>query len=699
MTRLTLPLLFALSAASIAATLGAPSSAAAPVTRAIIQEPNDAAKRLAAFQKEFRAAQRVNSKTEMARLVKKHEYETIWWVIDICVQISYETSEELEETIHDLRIAWRDAFDTHFVDRMYEYYSLLSGPRRKQRDDYQNQFDELVREFDAASSGADYQLVGQAMKELASKFESVGDRYFAARAWNTYAACNDHWVMNDDANFYAVYEGFEKAVELKEELELFDADYHIAKERLAVLAAEGYDGDPAAGGGGGGAAGSGEPGAAQPAATGPVVSSPMTFEAVDEIDEFERPSYPLDEIYPTWQALFFQGAGSTAKLEFFENGPTFIREEANRVSVDADGDGQGEVDVLLTGAMQHTEFEVGSGPERRKWAFTSVIGIDRDKYQLVDVNLAPSKQALGLYVLPAGSMVGSIEDTEIRVFDDNLDGVYGSHPKYPGQIGTTTKAYVPTMDSIVVGNDDHARPWSRIQRIDDTWYELEAINAGTTIQATALPDLKTGEVELDWDGPVKPSYVVIQGWDPKIENCFYDVAESRKVEVPVGPYRLFYGELRKGKKLNMMKTVIVPEDGQPVEIRVQEGEEAELALGEPFGFDFDYTVDGTKITIQGTSVAITGKAGERYERAWNCRPQPEVVWRKKGTRRASKPEDMRIISNGNEVGDAPGAVGWEYLWFPVDLVLDTRKQVDGEIEVQMFEKKNRLFGKIESDWK
>ena len=254
------------------------------------------------------------------------------------------------------------------------------------------------------------------------------------------------------------------------------------------------------------------------------------------------------------------------------------------------------------------------------------------------------------------------------------------------------------MGSITVGDEKRAQPWSRISKIGDAWYELESQNAGTKIQAKARPGLQTGKVQLKWSGPTKPSWVIIQGWDPKVENCYYDIAGSKTVEVPVGPYRLFYGEVRKGKKLQEMKTVIVPKEGSPIELKVTEGETTVLQLGKPFKFDFNYKVDGTQIGIQGTSVAITGVSGERYERPWNCRAFPEVVWRKKGTKRKSKPEKMTIISNGNEVGDAPGAVGWEYLWFPLDMALDTRKEVDGEIEVQMFEKKNRLFGKIESDW-
>ena len=42
-------------------------------------------------------------------------------------------------------------------------------------------------------------------------------------------------------------------------------------------------------------------------------------------------------------------------------------------------------------------------------------------------------------------------------------------------------------------------------------------------------------------------------------------------------------------------------------------------------------------------------------------------------------------------------MGWEAVWFPLDLALDVKGQ--GEVEVQLVDKKHELFGKLESEWK
>jgi len=42
-------------------------------------------------------------------------------------------------------------------------------------------------------------------------------------------------------------------------------------------------------------------------------------------------------------------------------------------------------------------------------------------------------------------------------------------------------------------------------------------------------------------------------------------------------------------------------------------------------------------------------------------------------------------------------LGTETTWFPLDLELDVKGQ--GDVELQLVDKKHDLFGKIESDWK
>jgi hypothetical protein len=92
-------------------------------------------------------------------------------------------------------------------------------------------------------------------------------------------------------------------------------------------------------------------------------------------------------------------------------------------------------------------------------------------------------------------------------------------------------------------------------------------------------------------------------------------------------------------------------------------------------------------------VTVIGSAGERYERLWNCRSKPEVAWRKKGSNRGSKGEAMEFLNDQEQLYKDFGAS-----YRPLDKVIQEKLPPEG-IEVQLSEKKNKLFGSIESDWR
>ena len=163
--------------------------------------------------------------------------------------------------------------------------------------------------------------------------------------------------------------------------------------------------------------------------------------------------------------------------------------------------------------------------------------------------------------------------------------------------------------------------------------------------------------------------------------------------MPVGNYQLAYGEIRKGKKKQTQKLVIVPQRAPPT-YSVKEGATTVVKLGGPFGFDFRYSLEGETLKVEGKSVVVVGAEGERYERAWNCVARPEVSWRKAGTKKASKAEKMPIALSNEVVNQ----LGWAAPWFPLDLELQA-PQAGGAVEVQLVDKKHEVFGKVESAWK
>ena len=143
--------------------------------------------------------------------------------------------------------------------------------------------------------------------------------------------------------------------------------------------------------------------------------------------------------------------------------------------------------------------------------------------------------------------------------------------------------------------------------------------------------------------------------------------------------------------MQMMKAVILPTETMKV-FDVREGENVTIQTGSPFTFDYEYAVASDGVTVDGTSIRVVGAGGESYERIYGAVPIPEASVRKKGGKRAIMTEKMKPALDQDGVQKH----GWAALWKPLDKTFSVR--VD-EAEVQLMEKKNRLFGKIESDWR
>jgi hypothetical protein len=125
---------------------------------------------------------------------------------------------------------------------------------------------------------------------------------------------------------------------------------------------------------------------------------------------------------------------------------------------------------------------------------------------------------------------------------------------------------------------------------------------------------------------------------------------------------------------------------------VIEGKNVTVESGAPFTFDFEYEASGSGVAMDGTSVRVLGAGGEAYERIYGAVPIPEASVRKKGGKRAVMTEKLKPALDQDGVQKH----GWAALWKPLDKEIPAKV---GDAEVQLMEKKNRLFGKITSDWK
>ena len=637
------------------------------------------------FKKNFNQARAISAKEEMVRIVKRQTSYAVWWIMEVAEGIASAPTDRLVELMADLTLAWRGAIKTDFPDIMYVYFSELSmdGSKKRERDKAKRKYDDIWERFrDNEATKKDkptFLVIAQQAEVQAKTLDLLGDRYHASDAWNLTAQCYDDRLQGDDANFFKACGAYAKALEARAAIELKDRAHSEIRQRHDYLVAQGYGMLPE------------EREAAQPKAaeaTGAVLAVPLTFTKFAAPMAFERPLYEADELYPIWKTVNLKGKGSVTEVSNVEGSPKIIRVGSSDVQVDQDGDGAGDIKIPLKGKAEAVTVKLGADESLRDWSFFAITGTEKDNYQGLQVNLAPVDDYMTIYILAAGAMTGLVGESQIMITDDNLDGIYGSAPMSWGFIGLTEGYNQPTMDSLKVDGEKRARPWSEYSQIGDKWYKLTTVNGGTGLEVSEAL-VKTGSLKLSFKGP-KPNWVVLKG-SASLENSYFDISKggSKGVEVPAGNYSLYFGEVRKGKKQQTMKALILPGAKTPT-WNVSEGETTTVKLGGPFDLDFDIDVEDESIQVMGRTVVVTGVGHERYERPWNCVSKAEAAYRKAGAKRGSKGEKMSLLS----VIDKE----WEDAWFPLSTTIE-KKAVETDVEVQIVIKKHKLFGKIESSWR
>ncbi len=677
--------LSAISAGPVVSEVGPPALESSAPAQELTRE---------AWRKSFSQAMTIGSSAELKRLVKKKPDFASEWIVETAEAISSAPNDGLFERMDAFRKSWKAAWGTEFCNKMEVYFSLLDVQVKRTRARLRGTFAKKTVLYHENMNGEKlphkFTALGMEFEGLAKAFSDLRDDYFTSRCHLFAANCYEEPALGKkDADLKRACKNYELYMDACDRIELKDTAYILTKERYTGLAALGFGSREREGEGEAGAEGEGKAGKARGPA-GATINVDMEFDLVEKLSSLSRPSYFLDEIYPIWNSVSLNKKGSRATIARIENGPDVLRIGSADIQIDLDRDGEGDVDLPVRGKLEPVVMEIGEGPSKRKWAILAVTGSETDTYQGVQVNLSPNDDLVNIYYAPAGSMRGEVAGTSIRVLDDNLDGIYGSPAVAYGHIGLTKDNFQPEMDSIVIGKTNRALPWSEYQQIDGVWYKLAMTDGGTKLSATPH-NVRTGSLKLKYKGP-KASFVIVRG-ENDYANSFFDLTSGKSVDVPVGRYTLYFGLVTKGKKKQILKSVMLPSDTTPTWTVAKPDQEIEVELGSPFGFDWKAEIAAESVVVLGQTVCVTGVAGERYERVWGAVARPEVSYRKAGDKRGSKGEEMDKVQDQDSLYKS-----WKAPWFPLDIELSKRASLT-DVEVQLTEKKNKLFGKITSVWK
>jgi hypothetical protein len=656
------------------------SAPAAPAAAAPVQPA------AADFRGDFQRAYKIADHAGMSKLVRDASVDAAAWLYELASSLTRQPDEERQRLFDALNRAWFDAFTTRFGDRVLAFWQGLDDAGRTRRGELYQEYFALTTTYFAKrgepitpARNTELQAIGDRFDPIAQALFDLGDGYFASRAWMYVGDAYSPQAVGDAAAI-ATRElaAQKKALAACDAMDIGDRSHRECRTRVTTL-----EGAIARGT----AKGVPDPKAEGAAKLPFEFAAPVTVAAkaleLSDPKKFPRLAYGWDDAHPTWPTLYLKEVGQTAAFAGMIDGPTFERQGLLDVVV-TDQDGNSSR-VVLSRELQLVTTRVGRGERAVPYTFGAMVGNRDDEFQGFSANLESTASNLAIYLRPAAAVVVDVAGTPVHVLDDNLDGIFGGPPTdvtVSGVAGGTTQT---AIDSVFVGKSKTPVPFSEVLQVGKAWYRLTSADNGRTFDVALATGLEVGTVQLAYKG-ADLEWVVVRG-TKTTASLFHRLEPGKPVELPVGEYRVFSGVVRDGAA----KSLLVPGDAEP--FTVTAGARTDLVLGGPFRFDFSSSETPEGVKVKGTSVVVVGAGGEHYTRFWGSRPSPEVHLRKAGGGPWTKVGQLGLIDDIDELGEH-GGDGWTKVWWPLDGTFEN-KLGDG-VDVRLVEKKNPLFGKIDS---
>jgi len=637
------------------------------------------------FKSDFDRSYKIGDRAGMTKLVRDNSADAASWLYEMALALAQQPDEERSKLYEAVGRAWSEAFTSGFSDRVRGFADRLEATERTQYSQLKSTYFTLTTSYFArrgepatAERATALQSVAEELETLAQSLWDLGDGYFSSRAWIYVGdAYNAATVGTEFGRPARELEAQKKALAACDSMDIGDRSHRECKTRVAHL-----EGVVARGETGGGDANGAAP-SKLPFEFGAGVATKGTALELPDLKKSPRLSYGWDDAHPTWQQVQIADVGQTTTLPGMVDGPTFERQGLHEIVVT---DAEGKVtSVKLSIETTLVSTRIGRGAAVVPYAFTIKLGNTNDEFQGFAANLETTPANMTMYLRPAAAVVIDVGGTPVHVLDDNLDGIFGGPPTTTAFAGLPSGASQPALDAVFVGKGKTPLPFSELMLVGKQWYRFTSTDSGRTFEVAPATTIALGSVKLDFGG-AELDWLVVRG-KGALEKVFVRLEPGKPVELPVGEYELYSGVVRDGDT----KALVLK--GDAAAFAVAAGARTDVAFGAPFAFEFSSANTTEGVKVKGGSVAVLGVGGEQYGRFWRCQPRPEVHLRKAGSAAWGKVGQLAVIDDIDELGDH-GGEGWNKVWWPLDGLFEN-KLGDG-VEVRLFEKKNALFGKIDS---
>lgn len=340
------------------------------------------------------------------------------------------------------------------------------------------------------------------------------------------------------------------------------------------------------------------------------------------------------------------------------------------------------------------------------------MGSDMQKVGMADVNMASTKDYALVYYRSAASWSAKIGQDSLTFYDDSANGRPCDEDPWEKSFKVHTVGDydgdgtpVPLLDSMRLGKS--RVPYSEFIKLSTGWHHLRRHGSEEVGVRPLNPEyFKTGSAKLVWSGPKKsaPAQLVVQGRGD-YKTAFFDLADGKEVELPVGEYRIVFGRIIVGKGTRVQNATIYEGESKP--FTVEAGKTTELAMGAPFQIQWTRKGD-QNLSIDALKVFVRESSGCYLTELQGMPLAPDVMASKSEDGKGARPVGKFVPFTDGELVRVAGNkfqnLSSLCALFPMPhgyregaLLLSIKLQADG-MKVGLVQKKHAVFGSLEPLW-
>ncbi len=653
------------------------------------QDPEKAA----AFSAEMTEAMEVGDTGGVTKALRKYKEDAILLFISKAAVRATSDDPELNDWVDAFVDGWSKAFRNDFARNYDRYLQRLSADGRRVRLQLLQTDYPRINNQHIAALNKDPDVLWNDLRTnadtLVTAMIDVGDLYYLALAQNIVGNLNNPIYREDGADGLKAVAAYEGCIAAREKLGLtndrfYTNTYRVLRDlrgRMGIPEPVDPNAPPPE-------EPEINPEEMQPTAEMEAVTVPLEAgllkkpEAQVHSADFER------DQFVSWVRVGLPVPGEQITLPDIMPPVRLKRVAAAKYQLEAGGEPSEEFRLTPKPTAVTVMRRFADGSER-PYTLEVATGTTSEVFQGVTLNLEPTDEGGPMFFRSISTMTGETPYGPVTLIDFNGDGAFGLKEFKPAANwaeGLLPETFFLRPDAIVFGEAKHSWPFSRfIADEKGQWYELEmeAHEAPTEVVLTPVtPNLGKLEVEFKGLKKVKLASLILASESSATKGLVVDLAAMKDAkgayQLPIGRYRFIQARWRDAK--NGGSVLVLPASGIPTFLDVDQTDTVKLELGAPFRFAAQVDYDGDQAVVNGRSLHVVGRSGERYLRVIG-----EPLFGIEASAKGAKSAELKAPEPEDTNQD------WERLYYPMDAVLETKGDKPA---VTLSLKKHPWFGKI-----